>query len=50
LAFDWEGTELKKEFGKGDPPREKFGAINYKEHWEVVRKIDQASGVSYKCR
>jgi phosphonate transport system substrate-binding protein len=50
FAFDWEGTELKKEFGKGDPPREKFGAINYKEHWEVVRKIDQASGVSYKCR
>jgi phosphonate transport system substrate-binding protein len=50
FAFDWEGTELKKEFGKGEPPRETFGAISYKQHWEVVRKIDLASGVSYKCR
>jgi phosphonate transport system substrate-binding protein len=51
LAFDWEGTELQKEFGKGgDPPREIFAPINYKQHWEVVRMIDEAAGVSYKCR
>jgi phosphonate transport system substrate-binding protein len=50
FTFDWDGTELKKEFGKGDPPRETFIPITYKQHWEVVRKIDEASGVSYTCR
>jgi phosphonate transport system substrate-binding protein len=50
LTFDWAGTELLREFGKSDPPREKFVPITYKQHWEVVRKIDEASGVSYKCR
>lgn len=50
FTFDWAGTELQREFGKGDPPREKFFPITYKQHWEVVRKIDEASGVSYTCR
>ena len=50
LTFDWTGTELLKEFGKGEPPREKFVPITYKQHWEVVRKIDEASGVNYNCR
>ena len=50
LGFAWEGTELQKEFGKGDSPREKFLPIAYREQWEVVRKIDQAMGVSYNCK
>ena len=50
LTFDWEGTELQKEFGKGEPPREKFIPITYQQQWEVVRKIDEAMNVSYKCR
>lgn len=50
FTFDWTGTELQKEFGKGEPPREKFFPITYQQHWEIVRKIDEASGVSYKCR
>ncbi len=50
LTFSWDGTELAKEFGKGSPPREKFVPITYKEHWDVVRKIDEAMGVGYGCR
>ena len=43
-------TELHKEFGKGDSPRDKFLPIAYREQWEIVRKIDQALGESYKCK
>jgi phosphonate transport system substrate-binding protein len=50
FTFQWEGTELSREFGKGDPPREAFAPITYKQHWEVVRRIDEASGVKYTCR
>lgn len=50
FTFDWEGTELQKEFGKGEPLREKFIPITYKQQWEVVRKIDEAMSVSYNCR
>jgi phosphonate transport system substrate-binding protein len=50
LTFSWDGTELQKEFGKGSPPRERFVPITYKEHWDVVRKIDQAMGVGYACK
>jgi phosphonate transport system substrate-binding protein len=50
LTFSWDGTELQKEFGKGSPPREKFVPITYKEHWDVVRKVDQAMGVGYSCK
>ena len=46
FSFPWEGSELKKEFKKED----KFAPISYKEHWEVIRKIDKASGVSYACK
>jgi phosphonate transport system substrate-binding protein len=44
--FKWEGTGLKKEFKDQD----KFAPITYKQHWNVVRKIDAASGVSYACK
>ena len=46
FSFPWEGSDLKKEFQKED----KFLPITYKEHWEVIRKIDRASNVSYACK
>lgn len=46
FSFPWAGSELKKEFKKED----KFVPITYKEHWEVIRKIDKASDVSYACK
>lgn len=50
FSFDWEGTNLQKEFSKGQPPQEKFIPITYKEYWQVVRDIDKAMGVSYNCK
>jgi phosphonate transport system substrate-binding protein len=48
--FNWDGTDLAKEFNKGEPPQEKFMPITYKQHWQVVRDIDKAMGVSYACK
>ncbi|MEN9265977.1 MAG: phosphate/phosphite/phosphonate ABC transporter substrate-binding protein [Thermostichales cyanobacterium BF4_bins_65] len=48
FTFNWEGTKLLDEFGKSEPPQEKFIPITYKEHWEVIRRIDEASGVEYR--
>ena len=45
FSFKWEGSELEKEFKKED----KFIPITFKKHWEVIRKIDAANGVSYAC-
>jgi phosphonate transport system substrate-binding protein len=45
-SFDWEGSALKKEF-KGE---DKFVPIAYKKDWEIIRKIDAASGVTYACK
>lgn len=50
FTFNWEGTELLKEFGKSQPPQEKFMPITFKTHWEVVRQIDKALNVSYACK
>ena len=50
FTFDWEGTNLQKEFSKAQPPQEKFMPINYKDYWQVVRDIDKAMGVSYNCK
>jgi phosphonate transport system substrate-binding protein len=50
FTFNWEGTELQKEFRKNQPPAETFIPITYKQHWEVVRKIDDALGVKYTCK
>ncbi|MEH6361368.1 MAG: phosphate/phosphite/phosphonate ABC transporter substrate-binding protein, partial [Amylibacter sp.] len=36
---------LQKEFKKEG----QFVPITYKGHWEVIRKIDSANGVSYSC-
>ena len=50
FTFKWEGTALLKEFEKSSPPQEKFMPITFKEHWQVVRDIDAAMGVSYACK
>jgi phosphonate transport system substrate-binding protein len=50
FTFKWEGTTLAAEFNKAEPPQEKFMPITYKQHWAVVREIDQAMNVSYACK
>jgi len=50
FTFKWEGTKLLKEFQKSEPPEETFIPISYKEKWEVIRKIDEASGVEYRLK
>lgn len=50
FTFNWEGSELLKEFEKSEPPQEKFLPITFKTHWEVVRQIDKAMNVSYACK
>ena len=48
FSFDWEGSKLKEEFEKSGEAQ--FIPITFKEHWEVIRKIDEANGVSYECQ
>lgn len=48
FTFDWEGTSLQAEFEKSNEGQ--FLAMNYKDFWEVIRKIDTANGVSYACQ
>ena len=50
FSYNWEGTALAAEFNKSEPPQEKFMPISYKQHWQVVRDIDRAMGVSYDCK
>ena len=50
FTFPWDGSEIAKEFGKTTPPMQKFLPINYKEHWQAVREVDQAMGVKYDCK
>lgn len=50
FTFNWEGSELLKEFEKSEPPQQKFMPITFKQHWEVVRQIDKALNVSYACK
>jgi len=45
--FDWAGTSLEEEFGKGGETQ--FIEMNYKDFWNVIRKIDTANSVSYAC-
>jgi phosphonate transport system substrate-binding protein len=46
FTFEWEGSELKKEFKTED----RFIAISHKQDWDIIRKIDKASGVKYECK
>ncbi|MCI2808828.1 phosphate/phosphite/phosphonate ABC transporter substrate-binding protein [Eoetvoesiella caeni] len=50
FTFEWEGSDLAKEFNTAQPPQEKFMPITYKEYWQVVRDIDRAMGVAYTCK
>ncbi|WP_043364528.1 phosphate/phosphite/phosphonate ABC transporter substrate-binding protein [Belnapia sp. F-4-1] len=50
FSYDWQGTPLLEEFSKSEPPQERFMPITYREHWGVIRQIDQATNVSYACR
>ncbi len=47
FSFEWDGTALQEEFEKSNEGQ--FLPMNYKEFWEVIRKIDTANGVSYSC-
>lgn len=46
FSYNWEGTPLKAEFKEQD----KFSPITYKKDWDVIRKIDAATGVKYACK
>jgi phosphonate transport system substrate-binding protein len=48
FSYPWEGSALKAEFEKSGEAQ--FIPITFKEHWEVVRKIDSAMNVSYDCK
>jgi phosphonate transport system substrate-binding protein len=50
FTYAWEGSPLLKEFEKNEPPGESFMPIDYKQHWDVVRKIDAATNVNYACK
>ena len=47
-TFKWEGSTLATEFSKSGEAQ--FIPITYKEHWDVIRKIDAANDVSYACK
>jgi phosphonate transport system substrate-binding protein len=48
FSFEWEGSALKEEFSKSGEGQ--FVPITFQEHWAVIRKIDEANGVSYECQ
>ena len=48
MTFPWEGSSLQKEFEKSNEGQ--FLEMNYKDFWDVVRKIDAANGVQYTCQ
>jgi phosphonate transport system substrate-binding protein len=50
FSYNWDGSDLLKEFGTSQPPQQKFMPITYKEHWQVVRDIDGAMGIKYDCK
>ena len=45
FSFDWEGPGLQREFEE-----EQFIPITYKEHWTIIRGVDEALGVTYPTR
>ncbi len=48
FSFPWEGTSLEEEFSKSGEAQ--FIPITFKDNWAVIRKIDEANGVSYACQ
>ena len=47
FSYDWEGTALKNEFANSGEAQ--FIPITYQQHWNVVRTIAKANGVTYDC-
>ena len=47
-TFEWKGTTLEEEFSKSGEAQ--FVPITFKDNWAVIRKIDEANGVSYNCQ
>ena len=47
FSFPWKSSALAEEFGKSGEA--KFIPITFKKDWEVIRKIDAATNVSYNC-
>lgn len=47
FSFDWDGTALQAEFEKSNEGQ--FLEMNYKDFWDVIRKIDTANGIEYTC-
>jgi len=45
-TYPWEGSSLAQEFADED----QFVPVSYREHWDVIRQIDVASGTSWGCR
>ncbi len=45
FTYEWD-ENFKKEFKRAD----RFINIRHKTHWDVVRKIDAANGISYDCK
>jgi phosphonate transport system substrate-binding protein len=48
FSFPWKGSALAEEFGKSGEA--KFVPITFKKDWEIIRKIDAATNVSYDCK
>ncbi len=48
FSFPWEGSSLEEEFSKSGEAQ--FIPITFKDNWAVIRKIDEANGVSYACQ
>ena len=49
-TFNWQGTGLLREFERNEPPVDTFMPITYRQHWNVVRQVDEAMNVRYTCR
>ncbi|NOG32453.1 phosphate/phosphite/phosphonate ABC transporter substrate-binding protein [Halomonas sp. TBZ9] len=47
FSYDWEGTALKAEFANSGEAQ--FIPITYQQHWNVIRTIADANGVTYDC-
>lgn len=47
FTFDWEGSALQREFA--DAGMARFIPINYQQHWQVIRAIDEANDTVYNC-
>ncbi|MGO4997967.1 phosphate/phosphite/phosphonate ABC transporter substrate-binding protein [Oceanisphaera sp. W20_SRM_FM3] len=47
FSYNWEGSALKEEFANSGESQ--FIPITFKDHWAVIRTIDEANDVTYQC-